>query len=95
MAKAWPTQLHETTRPDKVHAKCSAESKTARAKNKLATDVDKEEVARRPEEQKVTLQDGRMAIVTVKYIDKEFVTFDGNNPLAGENLLIKLPKIIW
>ena len=68
MAKARPTQLHETTRPDKVHAKCSAKNGITRAKNKLASDVGKEEVAGRPEKQKVTLQDGRMAIVTVQYI---------------------------
>jgi hypothetical protein len=45
---------------------------------KLATDVDKEEVAGRPEEQKVTLQNGREAIVTVQYIGEECLIFDEN-----------------
>ena len=66
MAKAQPKQLHERTKTDLAHAKGSGENETAWAKNKPATDVDKEEVAGRPEEQKVTLQDGRVAIVTVQ-----------------------------
>ena len=90
MAKAWPTQLHETTKTDKPHAKGSGENETARAQNKLATDVDKEEVAGRQEEQKVTLQNGRVTIVTVQYIGGECVIFDGNDQLVEQTLNIKI-----
>ena len=76
-----------------MHAKGSGENETARAKNKLATDVDKEEVAGRPEEQKVTLQDGRVAIVTVQYIGEECVIFDGNDQLVEEKLNFKIELV--
>ena len=69
------------------------ENETARAKNKLATDVDKEEVAGRPEKQKVTLQNGREAIVTVQYIGEECLLFDGNDPLVGEKLDFKIELV--
>jgi hypothetical protein len=45
----------------------TCENETARAKNELATYVDKEEVAERLEEKMVTLHDGRVAIEAVKY----------------------------
>ena len=66
------------------------ENETARAKNKLATDVDKEEVSGRPEKQKVTLQNGREAIVTEQYIGKKYPIFDENDPLVGEKLKFKM-----
>ena len=69
------------------------ENETARAKNKLATDVDKEEVSGRPEKQKVTLQNGREAIVTVQYIGEEYLIFDGNDPLVGEKLNFKMELV--
>ena len=35
-----------------------------------------------PQQQKVTLQDGRVTIVTVQYIGEECVIFDGNDQLV-------------
>lgn len=54
----------------------------ALAKNKLATDIDKEEVAGWQEQQKVTLQDGRVVIVTALYIYQKCVISDENNQLV-------------
>jgi peptidylprolyl isomerase/FKBP-type peptidyl-prolyl cis-trans isomerase SlpA len=42
---------------------------------------------------KVTLQNGREAIVTVKYIGEECVIFDGNDPLVGEKLNFKIELV--
>jgi hypothetical protein len=78
-----------------VHAEGSGENETARAKNKLSTDLDKEEVAGRPEEQKVTLQEGRVAMVNVKYIGAKCVIFDGNDQFVEElKFKIELVKIL-
>lgn len=93
MAKAWPTQPHETPKTDLAHAKASGEKETARAKNKLATDLTRKGAAERPEEQKITLQNGREAIVTVQYIGEECAIFDGNDSLAWQKIKFKIELI--
>ena len=90
MAKAWSTQPHETPKTDPAHAKASGEKETARAKNKLATDLTRKGAAERPEEQKITLQNGREAIVTVEYISEECMIFGQIDPLLGERLSFKI-----
>jgi FKBP-type peptidyl-prolyl cis-trans isomerase 2 len=76
-----------------VHAEGSGKNETARAKNKLATDLDKEEVAGRPEEQKVSLLDGRVSMVIVKYIGAKCVIFDGNDQFVEEKLYFKIELV--
>ena len=90
MAKAWPTQPQKTTKTDLAHAKASGENKTAWAKNKLATDLTRQAGAERPEEQKIILQNGRKAIVTVEYIGEECIICDVKDPLLREKLSFKI-----
>jgi len=46
--------------------------------------------AERPEEQKITLQNGREAIVTVEYIGEECMIFGQKDPLLGERFSFKI-----
>jgi FKBP-type peptidyl-prolyl cis-trans isomerase 2 len=46
--------------------------------------------AERPEEQKIILQNGRKAIVTVEYIGEECIIFDVKDPLLREKLSFKI-----
>jgi len=46
--------------------------------------------AERPEEQKIILQNGRKAIVTVEYIGEECMVFGQKDQLLGERLNFKI-----